>query len=215
MNWFFVVLITLVPLNPVGVGIVADIESQLWVGHPYADDDKVSHVHEGTHGINSRIRRLHRRPGFYLLNGKALLLDKEPEGTLAGVAKAVPPSVRGSVYNLYLVEMRGDWNEQPSFLMDELTCYTNGAIARKELGIKNRKETIQYAAELIVYTSCIAYASGDNDIQLKETLRYLIERANRLGAREYLNLSDPDCDEYIQFLRRYFGPLWTLRNFGA
>ncbi len=212
MNWFFVVLITLVPLNPGGVGIVADIDSQLAVNHSYAD--KVTHVHEGTHGINARLRILYKRPGFYFLNNKALILDAEPKGTLAGVANIVPPSVRGSQYSFYLVKIRHYWNEQPSYMFDELTCYTNGAIARDELGITTREETIRYAAEFMVYSACVPYASGEVNINLRESLRGMLERAVKVGARKHLDLSDPDCKDFVKFLRRYFDPIWTLRNFG-
>ena len=215
MNWFFVVLIPLVPLNPVGVGIIADIDSQLEIGHPYADADKVTHCDEGTHGIHARIRTKYRKPGFYLLNGQALILDAEPKGTLAGVANIVPPSVRGKDYTLYLIQARRYWNEQPSYMFDELTCYTNGAIARKELGTKRREGTVSSAAEFMIYAACVPYASGEVNINLKESLRGMLERARKVGARKHLDLSDPDCAEFIKFLWDYFGPIWTLRNFGV
>ena len=216
MNWFFITILTLVPLSiPIGNGIIADIDSQLQEGHPYADEDKVTHTHEGTHGINSRLRKIHRSPGFYLLKGKALILDAEPLGTLAGVANVVPPSVRGDVYQLYLVQSRRYWNEQPSYMFDELTGYTNGAIARKELGIERREETVRYAAEFMIYSACVPYASREENMNLKESLRTMLERARKVGARKFLDLSNPDCDKFIEFLRAYFGPVWTLRNYGV
>ena len=214
-NWFFVTVIALTPLNPGGVGIIADIDSQLEVGHPYVDADKITHTHEGTHGINSRLRGIHRTPGFYLLKGKALVLDAEPKVTLADVANVVPPSVRGDIYQTYLVFSRRWWNEQPSYMFDELTGYTNGAIARKELGIKSRGETVQYTAEMMIYSACVPFASGEENMNLKESLRIMLERAKSTGAREFIDLSDPDCKEFIKFLQGYFGPVWTLRNFGV
>lgn len=36
--------------------VVTDIEQHLYFGHPYRDNDKITWVHEGTHGINSLLR---------------------------------------------------------------------------------------------------------------------------------------------------------------
>ena len=82
--------------------ILTDVESHLPAGHPYDDPDRITTVHECTHGINSLLRAQYGCRAFYVLKDRAVLLD-EPATTLAAVAAQVPPSLRGEVYELYLV----------------------------------------------------------------------------------------------------------------
>jgi hypothetical protein len=139
------------PIRDVGnLGpIVTDVESHLYAGHPYRDADRITWVHEGSHGVSSLLRNKWGCPAFYVLQNRAVLMP-EPRTTLSAVAGRVPQSLRGEVYNLYLIQMQQWWNNQPSFVFDEWVAYTNGAEARRRLGIPDREETLRYASEFIV-----------------------------------------------------------------
>lgn len=113
---------------------------------------RVTSVHECTHGINSQLRnrplrekeRVPYHPdvticqlplpaltsmmpaGFYLLQDRAIML-KQPGGTINEAARIVPTSARYSRYNLYMVKQAASWNNEPLYIFDEWVAYRNGA----------------------------------------------------------------------------------------
>jgi len=193
--------------------VVADVESHLPVGHPYKDNDLITYVHESTHGINSLLRNLYRCPAFYCLNNKCVLM-KEPDTTLSSVADAVPRSLRGIVYHLYLIQAQRWWNDQPTYILSEFSAYANGADARSQLGLKTHGET-QFAVEFIVYSSCLPLASKSTDPQMREFLRWQIERVLKLsGPSAYLDKlrTTSDANDLRVFMKKYYGPGWTKQN---
>jgi hypothetical protein len=197
--------------------VLTDIEAHLPAGHPYRDSDRITWTHEGTHGVNSRIRQ-ELGTGFYVLCDRAVLL-KEPSGTLAAVAASVPKSLRGDVYTLYLVQGQQWWNGQPSYVFDEWVAYTNGTAARLELKIADRAETCRYAQEFIVYALCVAQTAKSNDPQMKEFIRWQIERVHTLIKASSLPVSNqlkdaPDAESLREFSREYLGQTWCKKNLG-
>ena len=204
-----------------GLGpVVSDIESHLPNGHPYREPDRIGWTHEGTHGINSRLRNQFSRPGFYVLNNQAVLL-REPATTLAAVARVVPPSLRGEVYSLYLLQAQGDWNEQPSYIYDEWTAYTNGLEARYRLGITDRQETGRYATECIVYAMCVPWTAQSRDQQETAFLRWQTERVLTLCRASGIQATTlerlrtaPDAEALRHFIRAHFGREWSRKVLG-
>ena len=152
---------------------VNDVQSQLEAGHGYNCDNPISTVHECTHGINSRLRGIYKQPCFYVLGNKMFTFP-EPKGTLKQVADSIPKRLRGSLYQFYLVDAQKYWNNQPSYVLDELSAYINALQARSELGVTYRKEISGYVAEFLVYSR---YVKGG-----KEYLDYQINRAKKLGV---------------------------------
>ncbi len=202
-------------------GIVADIESHLQAGHPYQDSDLITWVHEGTHGINADLRNKFRRPGFYVLNNRAILLKEEPRTTLTRVSRLVPVSLRGGVYNLYLIESRQWWENEPSYVWDEFVAYTNGADARRQLHIRGRQETIRYMLEFIVYSSCVTKSAKSSDKQIRSFLMWQVERSMKLyhasGVKSaYLDRlrKSADATELRVYMRDYFGLEFTRNVLG-
>ncbi len=201
--------------------IIADIESHLPAGHPYRDSDLITWVHEGTHGINSQLRNEFRRPGFYVLRNRAVLLNKEPNTTLTQVARIVPVSLRGDVYQLYLIDSQRWWNNEPSYVFDEFVAYTNGAEARMSLRIQARQETVRYMLELSVYSTCVSRAAKSKDSQIRAFLMWQIERAMKiyhaLGIKSpYLGRlrRSADATELRIYMRDYFGLEFTRKVMG-
>ena len=196
--------------------ILADVESHLPAGHPYDDPDRITTVHECTHGINSLLRNRYGCPAFYVLNDRAILLH-EPKTTLSAAANLVPLSLRGEVYDLYLVNAQSDWNDQPSYVFDEWTAYTNGANARQQLGIQDRQETVRYALEFCVYATCVARAANSSDPQTRAFIMWQIERVMKLSSgSEYLEhlRQEPDAAPLRGFVCDYFGVHWSREILG-
>lgn len=196
--------------------VVTDVERHLYPGHPYREPDRVTWVHEGTHGINSLVRNANGKPGFYILKNHAYLLD-EPQTTVAAAAQAVPASLRGQIYSLYCLQSQGSWNNQPSYLFDEWDAYTNGTIARKVLKIADRRESASYMLEMAVYSTCVPYCCKVRNEDTKYFLRWLWERSLMLveddSVIQTLRTS-PDADDLRTFMRGYFGVGWTKSKLG-
>jgi hypothetical protein len=145
-----------------GPGPINDIERHLPQGHKYYDNDRVTHAHEGTHGINSLLRSKYNSPAFYCLNNKAFVFNEVP-GTLDNVAESIPENLRGKVYNLYLIKAQRWWNKHPSYIFDEFTAYINGSLAREYYGIKDRGESVEQMLECMVYSY---HAAKTNDSKI-------------------------------------------------
>lgn len=141
--------------------VLGDIEAQLNPGHPYKDNDRITWSHEGTHGINARIKNELCGPtqeGIYLGFKKAATLFS-PGIKLANVAKAVPNELRGDIYKLYLVDQQRYWNDRPLYVFNEWSAYYAGAKYRLEHNIKERGETCRYMMEAMMYSVVCIKAS--------------------------------------------------------
>jgi hypothetical protein len=221
--------------------VLSDIESHMPANHIYKNADRITWSHETVHGINSNIRQKFSRAGyvsfvdelpvfrsadgingFYALKDRAIVL-KEPKITITAVAKIVPKSLRGDVYNLYLVKQAASWGNQPLYIFDEWIAYTSGSACRLDLGIKERAETVQYMMEFDAYAVCLAMAIKQNsvvyeDAQFKSFLKWNIERSmsiykDETGATGFLEKlrKNSDAEELRTFSRSYFGNEWCKK----
>lgn len=154
--------------NPNLYGARQDVESQLPDGHPYGHQDASTHTHEAVHGINSRLRAKHPGSGcFYTLNGNYMRL-REPNVTLRMVANEVQH--RGPVFDLYLLNAQQWWNDQPSYILDELSAYIAGTIAA--IQYKQPQHEIDYskarAFEMLGYARVLVEVVKQRDPNYRE-----------------------------------------------
>lgn len=208
------VIVLFAPVRDVQMSpaILADVQSHLAAGNVYWDSDVITCTHESSHGIASVLRQKYGKPGFYLLNNEAALIE-EPKTTISAVAREVPSVLRGEVFQLYLVDSRRWWDEQPSYIFDELVAYTNGSLCREQAGIESRQETVRYATEFIVYSICVARVA--NDLGCREFLRREIETTIRVSRRSQIVSpyfttfqTHPDAEPLREWTRNYFGAEW-------
>lgn len=224
--------------------VLSDIESHMPAGHIYKDSDKITWAHETTHGINSNIRQkfsgsevnwgrsvwreIDGKPvfhagrvnGFYCLDNKAAVIN-EPNVRIQTVAAAVPQSLRGPVYSLYLVQQAQSWGDTPLYIMDEGIAYQNGSACRLDLGIQERSETVSQMMEFVVYGTTLAMIikkqdSSYDDQQFKAFLMWFIERAFNIykgeeRAKPYLEAfkTSNDATSLREFAKSYYGEEWT------
>lgn len=223
--------------------VLSDIESHMPAGHIYRDSDKITWGHETTHGINSRLRQKYSRRGytviengrkptfksldsincFYVLENRAAII-KEPNTTIASAADKVPQSLRGDVFNLYMIQSRRWWNNTPLYVFDEWVAYGNGAAVRYDLNIQQRSETVLYSLEFIVYSMAVLQAAKSDDQQLKDFFMWNAERTmnlykkNRPTAKqqEYLQKlrTSRDGESLRNYIRGYCGSYWCQRILG-
>ena len=179
------------------------------------------------HKLRIPVQRGGRKNGFYVLENQAVIIN-EPNTHIRNVAQLVPRSLRGGVYQLYLVSQAGSWGDTPLYICDEWIGYTNGSEVRLDLGIKSRQETLQYALEFCVYSSCIPWASKSNDPQLKAFIMWNTYRCmwlheqsrDQIGPSErqdsYLQTmrTSQDAETWRQMIRDYYGQEWTKTVLG-
>ncbi len=182
--------------------VLGDIESRMPPGHIYRfPDDLITWAHETTHGLNSRVRNANYKPGttpnaFYVLEGKALLLQ-EPKGLLlSDVARRIPTALRGKIYKLYMIDQQSGWNDRPLYMWDEWVSYANGTAARTDLDIVPRSETVTYMWEMAVYGSYVAILASDD--LLDRALKFMLDRTSVLW---YSSKNTPTADEYVSKIK--------------
>lgn len=173
------------------------------------------------------VQRGGRKNGFYCLQNQAVIIN-EPNTHIRNVAQLVPRSLRGGVYQLYMISQAGSWGDTPLYICDEWVGYTNGSEVRLDLKIQSRQETLQYALEFCVYSSCIPWASKSNDPQLKAFLMWNTYRCmwlweeskKQIGPSQrqdtYLETmrTSPDAETWRQMVRDYYGKEWIREVLG-
>lgn len=187
--------------------VLKELEERMPRGHQYQDSDRITWAHETTHGLNSRIRNLHHKPGmpnnaFYVLHGLAIIAE-EPPKTLRDVANAIPRELQGGIYRLYLVNQQRWWNDRPLYVWDEWSAYQNGSLCRMELEITDRAETITYMLEMLVYGT---YAILDTDFEGVEGSQRLSAcgwLARRTMRIYHASNGRSAADQYISAIRQY------------
>jgi hypothetical protein len=163
-------------------------------GNQYYDSDKVTYVHETTHGINSHLRNYFNNTGkkangFYVGNDEGAIVV-EPAIWKTDVNAYVPQSLRESRFDTYLVGAT-DWNDTPLYLFDEWVAYTNGTEAAVDL-VNEGKWTDGWrdtfgSLEFTVYALAVGMAVEAKDptyfasySQFREFLKWNAERAMSL-----------------------------------
>jgi hypothetical protein len=208
-------------------------------GDRYYSNDRITHAHETTHGINSHIsNRLNHtgRPayGFYVGHNRAVLLSG-PRLKLSQVAAVIPQCLRGSRYQLYCIEQQRYFEDHPLYLFDEWVAYTNGAHAGVELAEKQqldmpRNDALIGPMEFSIYALAIAAAAERHDPeylrenkQFREFLAHELRRACRIYKKgikldqfrwerrlERNLLEEDDAQEIRQVVQQLYGDELTL-----
>jgi hypothetical protein len=99
-------------------------------GQTYWDASPVTASHETSHGIHAHLRN-YEAPmsigwnAFYVLGNKVAFVD-EPAIRKSDIKARIPVGLRGSRYQLYLVEQTA-WDDTPLYVLDEWNAYVNGA----------------------------------------------------------------------------------------
>ena len=118
-------------------GVLGELEARMPANYIYRSSDIGHWAHELAHGRNSRTRNLEsfRKAGqcnaAYMPGGATLVLP-EPRVTLTEV---MARSKRGPVFGKPCVLSLRAFDRQPLYLLDELSAYTCGTVARIEYGL--------------------------------------------------------------------------------
>jgi hypothetical protein len=151
--------------------------------------------------------------------------------------------LRGSGYNLYLQQQQRYWNNEPLYIFDELTAYSNGAAAIMDLHEKGllRSSDRYYGADLAKVIEFMSYGlvlaqighdklpTEAEKTQFKAFVKWQVERSMRLYliGRKSRAIDPAPADALItrlrqsadaaflrQFSRAYFGEEWCKNILG-
>ncbi len=157
--------------------VLTDIENHLPAsyGTTYRDSDAITHGHETTHGINSHLRNHHgpdgvKVNGFYVGDDRAVILE-EPGIRKQDVAPYVPASLQESRYRMYISNRESwsmAWDDQPLYVFDEWTAYTNGSQVGVDQASHGQwrggwRDGMMGTIEFTVYSFALAQAVAEKD----------------------------------------------------
>lgn len=152
--------------QPADGSVYEDILSHC--SRPNRGDGRYTDAHETAHFISSEIRNAHRghNNGFYIAKGKGVLVD-HPKITIGDIAGYIPPVLRGFRYQLYLVDQRRYWDNEPLYIAEELNCYIlGGSVAVDDANNGRRLErtdAVAGAFEFSIYCVALCMAVKDRD----------------------------------------------------
>lgn len=165
---------------------------------PFGDEHgRSTNVHETVHGINSVIRNhykiIHKKNlnGFYAGSGKGVLVENPPL-KIRDIVPFIPEAVRGYRFNLYFVKQLGDWDDTPTYPMDEWSAYIAGAEcavddATRDIQMKEKSDSVSGSLEFSIYCSALALAVKtkcpeywSTNEQFKNVIKYYLIKSEKV-----------------------------------
>jgi len=166
----------------------------------YTDSDHITHAHEMSHGIHSRLRNdtSERDNAYYIFNDQYVLLA-EPDTTISQTAAMVPSVFHSNGrYAMYIApnsQLVRSWNDTPTYTLDEWVAYTNGAMVGVEMaemglwdlggrdGVAGVMEFSVYAIAFAMSVSRNDPEAWESDPQYREFLAWNLQRAMEVYDR--------------------------------
>jgi hypothetical protein len=228
--------------NIAGNTIYSDVLNHSF-GEPYGDHHgRRINVHETSHGITSELRNFYEKAikkklnVFYILNGKCIVLE-ESNISMRLVTQYIPINLRSYRYNLYFVKGLQDWNDMPSYILDEWNAYIlagKNSVEDFHNGlIKEKVDAVSGCLDFSIYSVCFAMAVKEHDIeywnfypQFKNTIKYLLIEAERtfgegMKIENFRNSSqtqlfdrlqnDKDAENIRSFLKQEFEGIFLIK----
>lgn len=196
---------------------------------PYGDaHGRSTNIHETVHGINNVLRNSFKKSlkknvnGFYAGVGKGIIIDN-PSITMRDIIPYIPEILRGYRYKLYFIDQLGDWNDVPTYPMDEWSAYIAGA----ECAIDDFKHNIPIpksdyvsgALEFSIYCTALSMAikNKDNNFwnnneQFKNAMKYYLIKSEKIFA-EGEELFPADQQTKLLFNLRNHDDAKDIRDF--
>lgn len=187
---------------------------------PFGDENgRSTNVHETVHGINNILRNQYKKDyskninGFYAGEGYAIILEN-PKLTLRDILPYIPDVVRGYRYDLYFVKQLGDWNDTPTYPIDEWSAYIAGAecaVDDTNNGLSIQKsDYVSGALEFSIYCTALAMAVKDkdinywnNNIQFKNTIQYFLIKSEKIFSEGCDRFPSEKQDKLLNNLRNH------------
>jgi len=138
----------------------------------------------------------------YVLKDRAFVAE-EPPVSLSEVAGAVPSSMRGMSYQLYLVSQQQYWQNEPLYVFDEWSAYANGLSTALDAGggdgsFSDVLQTVEFTVYSFVLFGLIVSLGFDVD-HFRGFVEWQAERCTKLYLRSVrTRLDDPQTHEHVR-----------------
>lgn len=199
---------------------------------PFGDESgRNINVHETVHGIHSEVRNQYEKElkrydlnAFYCLDGNVILLI-EPKITIRHVIKYVPEKLKSYRWNLYFVEQLKDWDDKPTYILDEWVAYILGSKCavddHQKSVITHRSDAISGCLDFSIYATALAMAVKNHDPdywknypEFKAMINYhLIQAEQTLGAGLEIEAFNSEKQDKLYFNLLYDNSSSELREF--
>lgn len=164
---------------------------------PFGDQHgRSTNVHETVHDINNTLKNNYKKickkdvNAFYAGEGKGIIVVN-PKLTMRDIVRYIPQELRGYRYKLYFVDQLGDWNDVPTYPIDEWSCYIAGAecaVDDREHGINIAKsDYVSGSLEFSIYCTALAMSVKQNDPdywktypQFKHMIKYFLIKSEKI-----------------------------------
>jgi hypothetical protein len=179
-------------------------------------ENPITHFHENCHAANSAVNKQFKRPGFYLLNNRCFVLDKEPSITVGQLADRIPQSLRDHhSYQWYLIQvprMNANNDRFSSVIIDEWIAFKHSSHYRNEIQYEGQELEVEYMLAFTVYT-VVMFMNIDHGPEVTEFLKEQIDEVKQIylearslphkKADDYLRkfLTAPDCAEIRRYMK--------------
>jgi len=185
-------------------------------GDPYG---RSTNVHETVHGINNQLRNQYKIElkkdinSFYIGEGKAIIIDN-PNITMRDIIPHIPLIARGYRYNLYFVKQLGNWNDVPTYPIDEWSAYIAGA----ECAVNDttnsitisKSDYVSGALEFSIYCTALSMAISKKDLnywnnnkQFKNLIQYFLIKSEKIFFEGKDIFPSGQQDELLDNLRTH------------
>ena len=123
-----------------------------------AYQDAVTNAHELAHSLNAQLRREKCNAGenCLYLPDQSIYVLAEPDILKSEIVDYIPNSERGRHFDYYVVQS-ADWEEYPSYLIDEWIAFYRGAQAGLEnyQYLRHKRDALTGLVELATYSNAI------------------------------------------------------------
>jgi hypothetical protein len=191
------------------------------ITEPFGDHHgRSTNAHETVHGINNVLRNHYTKTskkkfnGFYAGSGKGILIE-EPNITMKHIISYIPKTVRGYRFELYFEKQLADWNDTPTYPIDEWSAYIAGAECAVDDHINGKIETqkadsVSGALEFSIYCTALAMAVKDHDVdywmknaQFKHAIKYFLIKSEKIFFEGHETFPSKAQDELLMHLRNH------------
>lgn len=198
---------------------------------PFGDDSgRNINVHETVHGIHSDYRNEYYKKlkyplnALYCLNGNIVIV-REPNITMRHVTKYIPKKLQSYRYKLYFVEQLQNWDDAPSYILDEWIAYILGskcAVEDHQKGINTHKsDAVSGCLDFSIYATAFAMAVKEHDpeywekhTEFKEIIQYhLIQAEKTLGQGLDIREFNSESQDTLYNNLLYDSDSVDIRNF--
>lgn len=188
---------------------------------PFGDHHgRSTNAHETVHGINNMLRNDYtkiskkRMNGFYAGAGKGILIE-EPSITMKHIIPYIPTVVRGYRFQLYFEKQLGDWNDTPTYPIDEWSAYIAGAECAVDDHVngnieEQKADSVSGALEFSIYCTALAMAVKNNDkeywssnTQFKYAIKYFLIKSEKVFFEGKESFPSKIQDELLMHLRNH------------